>query len=415
MGNKLNTVAKGDAFENIVFSKMKELLESDMLGLSSKHSKIFQKKAYYGKTGNEIIFDIAIESYHPDSDECSTLTLIECKDYKYPIQVDKLRSFASSINDVGGNKGYFITTSHFQEGAINHARSYKIGLARFNMQNLDIDQWVLRRVGLMNYQKQQAIQEELYFPNDNTQNAFVAVCGYDCYSNFIDFISEQFIGESCKINVNYLSDEVIQSKVADLVTKMQYPPNILRSTDFLIDLVSKQLNLQLLKEQPLSYGELGICNFSQRTISISPELQYDSPRWRFTLAHEIGHFVLHESICSPNMINSISDDETSINSITNNKAISRLEIQANKFAVHLLVPEELFKIQYAIKHKQLDIPRFPFLYLDDQPCNRQDCFNIFSYLAKMFNISNEVVKIKLKNMKLLTVDDSVKSIRDLIL
>lgn len=63
MRNKINSVAKGDSFENIVFNKMKELLESEMLGLSPKYSKIFQKKAYFGKTGNKIIFDIAIESY----------------------------------------------------------------------------------------------------------------------------------------------------------------------------------------------------------------------------------------------------------------------------------------------------------------------------------------------------------------
>ena len=145
MANKLNTVAKGDVFEDKVFCGMKKLLESEMLGLSPKHSKIFQKKGYLGKTGNKIIFDIAIESYHPDSEECSTLTLIECKDYKTPIQVDKIRNFASSINDVGGNKGYFITTSHFQRGAVNHAKSYKIGLAKFNTQKLEIEKWEIGR------------------------------------------------------------------------------------------------------------------------------------------------------------------------------------------------------------------------------------------------------------------------------
>jgi len=163
---------------------MKELLESDKLGLSPIHSKIFQKKEYQWKTGNTIIFDIAIESYHPNSDECSTLTLIECKDYKSPIEVNQLRNFVASIDDVGGNKGYFITTSHFQQGAIKHARSYKIGLAKFNKQNLDAEEWVLRRVGYQNHQKRQTILEELCSSN-TSQNDFVAICGYDYYSNFL--------------------------------------------------------------------------------------------------------------------------------------------------------------------------------------------------------------------------------------
>lgn len=314
MGKKLNTVAKGDAFEDMVFSKMKELLESDMLGLSPKHSKIFQKKSYAGKTGNKIIFDIAIESYHPNSEDYSTLTLIECKDYNSPIQVEKLRNFKASVDDVGGHKGYFITTSHFQQGALNHAKSCNIGLAKFNKQNLDVEKWVLRRVSYMNHEKRQAIQEELCSSNTSYSD-FAAICGYNYYSNFIDFIAEQFIGKPCKINVEYLADEVIKLRVSGLIAKMQYKQDIPRSTELLIDIISKELDVKLILDQSLPYKELGICNFSQKTISISPQMEYNSPRWRFTLAHEIGHYILHESICTENSVKSISDDETSIDSI----------------------------------------------------------------------------------------------------
>ncbi|WP_366030664.1 ImmA/IrrE family metallo-endopeptidase [uncultured Brachyspira sp.] len=32
----------------------------------------------------------------------------------------------------------------------------------------------------------------------------------------------------------------------------------------------------------------------KNTIFISNRLKYDSTRWRFTLAHEIGHIILHK-------------------------------------------------------------------------------------------------------------------------
>lgn len=412
MGKKLNTVAKGDAFEDMVFSKMKELLESDMLGLSPKHSKIFQKKSYAGKTGNKIIFDIAIESYHPNSEDYSTLTLIECKDYNSPIQVEKLRNFKASVDDVGGHKGYFITTSHFQQGALNHAKSCNIGLAKFNKQNLDVEKWVLRRVSYMNHEKRQAIQEELCSSNTSYSD-FAAICGYNYYSNFIDFIAEQFIGKPCKINVEYLADEVIKLRVSGLIAKMQYKQDIPRSTELLIDIISKELDVKLILDQSLPYKELGICNFSQKTISISPQMEYNSPRWRFTLAHEIGHYILHESICTENSVKSISDDETSIDSIISDTDLSRLEIQANKFAVNLLIPEDLFKAHYAVKHKELGLRKFPSLYMDNQPCNIKDCLFLFSYLGRIFNISNEMVKIKLKDLGYLTINESTKSVIDL--
>lgn len=242
----------------------------------------------------------------------------------------------------------------------------------------------------------------------------MAICEFNYYSNFLDFVSEQLMGKPCKINVDYLSNETIESNVASLLTKMQYQSDIPRSTNLLIDIITKELDLKLIIDQPLPHNELGVCNFKEKTINISPTLQYDSPRWRFTLAHEIGHYILHESMCSQNMVNSIYDDEASLDTIISDNTLLRLEIQANKFAVYLLIPEKLFIAHYALKHKQLNIPRFPYLYLDNQPCNIKDCLRIFLHLGSLFNVSNEMIKIKLKDMGYLSINESIKNMRDFI-
>lgn len=113
-------------------------------------------------------------------------------------------------------------------------------------------------------------------------------------------------------------------------------------------------------------------------------------------------------MCSQNMVNSIYDDEASLDTIISDNTLLRLEIQANKFAVYLLIPEKLFIAHYALKHKQLNIPRFPYLYLDNQPCNIKDCLRIFSHLGSLFNVSNEMIKIKLKDMGYLSINESIK-------
>ena len=41
---------------------------------------------------------------------------------------------------------------------------------------------------------------------------------------------------------------------------------------------------------------LGRFYISTRTVVIDASLEVDSPRWRFTVAHEIGHLVLHRSM-----------------------------------------------------------------------------------------------------------------------
>jgi hypothetical protein len=45
------------------------------------------------------------------------LVVIECKDYKKPVGIEKLEAFAQKLNDVGANLGVMISTSGFDEGA----------------------------------------------------------------------------------------------------------------------------------------------------------------------------------------------------------------------------------------------------------------------------------------------------------
>lgn len=44
MRNKINTIVKGDAFEDKVYEIFKQLLENDQLPVSSRRSSIFRRK-----------------------------------------------------------------------------------------------------------------------------------------------------------------------------------------------------------------------------------------------------------------------------------------------------------------------------------------------------------------------------------
>ena len=70
------------------------------------------------------------------------------------------------------------------------------------------------------------------------------------------------------------------------------------------------------------------------------EVNADHPqtRQRFTIAHEIGHFVLHRALMGDGNV----DDcvYRSDGSVKNNRIGPRQETQANKFAAWLLMPSE---------------------------------------------------------------------------
>lgn len=66
-------------------------------------------------------------------------------------------------------------------------------------------------------------------------------------------------------------------------------------------------------------------------------------RLRFTLAHEIGHYVLHETFLSELTFSDVTDFKRWMLAHRNNK---KLEDQANEFAGRFLVPIEILREEY---------------------------------------------------------------------
>lgn len=409
MAKKMNTVAKGDIFEKKVFVKFKELLEQDMLGLSSRFSKIFAKKLYAGHSGSKIVFDIAIESYHADSDSFSHLTLFECKDYSGPVQVEAIRDFSYRIKDAGAHKGYFITSGHFQEGVLNVARQEKIGLARMDASNSNVN-WTLRRIG----KDKNAIRQELrsgLISAETPQYPFIAMAEYEYYPSLFDFITKEITEPHTNIDIPYRSEEEIMNVVSGLTNNAGNYSR--RDTTYLMQILSSPLGIKLIHNQQLPNGELGKCDFAQKIIYISSDLSFDSPRWRFTLAHEIGHFVLHGFLYDGYGIRASFEKEFcyDFNNIGQD-SIRRLEIQANIFAAYLLVPEPALIYKYRLLNQEIGIRYFPQLFLDNQPCNIELCETVFSEIAQAFKVSKEVIKYRFLNKGWLTIGGNNRKVSD---
>ncbi|MCL2416327.1 MAG: ImmA/IrrE family metallo-endopeptidase [Bacteroidales bacterium] len=396
MANKTNTVAKGDAFENRVFVKIKELVELGYFGINSERSFVYQKKAYNAKSGRKIIFDIVIETYMPNATEPFLLTLIECKDYNNSISVEKISKLAYDISDVGGHKGIFITTSKFQKGALNVARAEKIGLAVMNDTN-DLA-WKVQRIGKRHYQIRQEIEDYISDAENMNKYPFLAVSGYSYYTSLIDFVSE-IVEQELKLpfSIPYLTPEEIEAIISN--TFKQKNRNDLRyrmKTEELVDFAKNKLKVNLIFDNVLE-DEIGHCDFQNNTISISNTMSYGSSRWRFTFAHEIGHYILHRYLYEKYGVSMANDDESNIAlSGLSDNLTKRLEIQANIFATKILIPDEALKVNYYLLHQEeLALPRYPQLYVDRQPCNIDDYYYITGKIANHFNVSREVVKNKL--------------------
>jgi Zn-dependent peptidase ImmA (M78 family) len=91
----------------------------------------------------------------------------------------------------------------------------------------------------------------------------------------------------------------------------------------------------------LSDNISGMIRKVKEGFEITVNARHPETRQRFTLAHEIGHYVLHRSLMGDGNV----DDRAyrSDGSVQNNCIGPREETEANKFAANLLMPSEAIK------------------------------------------------------------------------
>jgi len=119
----------------------------------------------------------------------------------------------------------------------------------------------------------------------------------------------------------------------------------------------ERLNLDL-EILPMEDEMSGFIKIEGSHANIVINKQHDLKRQRFTAAHEVGHYVLHRDVHQEQQI-FIDDNEAGTRSIIDsrnkkarkvfNRDVSsedgthRLDIEANRFAAALLMPEELIE------------------------------------------------------------------------
>lgn len=414
-----SSYSRGDSFEIKTYDLLKILLANDDFYVSGKKSKIFKKKGYYSeKRKSEIIFDIAIETYLSDSSNYSILTLIECKNYQSPVPVNDLEEFDSKIRQISehNTKGILITNNSFQSGAHNFALSIGIGLVRVN--DNDEFEWIVNRKTNTNlpvtkadaiaFLETQGIQVGLNFLAVNGNFVLLTLAELLIQTQVIDF----FIHKEKFINIPFITKERIGNIILKIETYDVYTGKMMDENKICKFLESKY-PVTFEFNNDLEENILGKIEFNPLKIKITKKLRSDSARWRFTLAHEIGHLILHSKLLK-DKISEKTDTEVSlsykfaVSEMTN----KRLEIQANLFAGNLLLPlGPLVSVveEYFIEER---IHR-GHLYWDHQPVNQKLVLGLLTKISLQFGVSFEVGRIRLITLGLL-VDDRYKSFRDIL-
>lgn len=419
----MNTKAKGDKLETEALALLKQELQSGRLGLP-KNAKIIPQKAYYSKEQDaDIIFDIAIEVYAKGSKDLSLLVLVECKNYSSSVQVGDVRNFSDSVRQVGGHKGIMISTSPFQQGALNLCKSRRIGVIRyFGKGEFN---WELRRSvsagtrpNTPDYAPARAVEIFKGITETNYQSSIYDLYCYsgDRHTNSLSEFFENLLGDEHKpfyvpprslSIVQYVSDEEIEALATENLAKVSYSSGEvpLRELRRALRVNARQASISDEEAMSRNRNAFGKITFDPLEIVIfhdHPDLTI--PKRQFTVAHELGHYLLkHWRYMQQEFCGGL-DIERDVRSGLLAQDIARMEWQANRFASCLLLPhkELIASFTRLTNLHGLTNKGYGALYVDNNPWNWRPFNSIMDALASEFGVSRSVVEYRLKNLKHLT-------------
>lgn len=420
----MNTVEKGDKLEQIIYDVFSEDIANGRFWANKDCCNIFMKKGYYSKDREKnIIFDIAIEISLPGQVNYSVLVLIECKNYNHKVPVDDVEEFYAKTQQISGAniKAIVASTNSYQDGTFKYSRSKGIGLLRYFSK--EKREWILTRSpSIINGRSKDETEKTTVslglIQQEHISKGFDFYCFTGSrYSNstqklFSDLVLSNLDDGAIKTwdkvkqnipnnypSVNFLDINVIESKCSKLLHAIKYlngPVSVDNIKKFIHQTYSFKLNLNI----DLEIGILGNISFEDSVINIDNSQCETEARARFTIAHELGHFLLEhskfmvgESCYDSHLVSEERKDLTIPD-------IMRMEWQANQFASCLLLPHKNFLKAFEAEAKRRGIINrgFGSLFVDGQKCNVTSMILITSHLMKKFMVSKTVVIIRMKQL-----------------
>jgi Zn-dependent peptidase ImmA (M78 family) len=424
----MNTTEKGDVFENICFEILSKFVDEGKLGVIPNNCKIFKRKGYFSRDRDDlIIFDLSIEVWLQDAPNYSCLYIFECKNYSSRVPVNDIEEFYTKVNQVAGlnAKGIFITNNSFQSGAYKFARAK-------GMMLIEVNNNITFNIILHKIDRNKQLQTEsnaIYDDNNDKELTSQHITLRQAKRLFEKGVIQLFleynrtlIQSNKKINYPILSASDIEEMVEEILKSYDLnsihngrPLNWDKFKIFLFE----TFELQIDENQAINVnGLLGYCSFMEKKIAIDIAL-IGTKRYSFILAHEVGHFFLHNKLSiSQASYEGFKDSEYDFGTdrffLDSRNPKNWIEWQANKFASCLIMPKLSFLKRLGVEQEKQNINPGRKVYLDEQRCNRITFNFIVQNLSLYFNTSQTSVIFRLDSLGLLNINFRTKTTGQII-
>ncbi len=319
---------------------------------------------------------------------------------------DKIYSLIGQYNRMQGVKLWVVSTSGFRNDVVCAARDNFIGLMRIDLSTgVNTDSFILPRSVEDHVRQQQGVEtmkglRYMEYPllswRDNTVTSSMA---------------EILAADGVRIKKGLLlkSPIIPNEEIEELADELT---DQLPSWDLLPVNLNRLCNLCDLSWQfgDLPAEQLGIIALNKDCVTINYKLRFDEHRMRFTLAHELGHHILHKDLLESNKLTSFGETMSTLANTTpvSGDELSWLEHHANHFAACILMPrrivEEQYKKYYDYYLSNIYGYRLTPLYWDENNHSAmQNCLRVLGPLSRRFGVSVEAMKWRLKSLEWLRI------------
>lgn len=431
----MSSTAKGDKFEAKVRAFLEREIANGHFFARPECCKFISKPRYYSeKRKKHIVFDLSIEVYNPGQKSYAFLVLVECKDYGKAVPVDDAEEFWAKVQQVAGLnvKAIMISTNAFAQGVLEFCKSTGIGLARYYDKSTlkwelqrspssltsSTPDWVDVYTGLV-FDSYRSRYFDLYCYSGGVYTyslyAFLRNLAHDSEEARSAFTPANYLAQFQPPLVQFVSTEFIEAMSDATRKKVGYAGGAV-SLDAICQWQSAEAGLTVVTQavptgSDPTNGVLGQITFDPLKITIFDYVELYRGRRRFTLAHELAHYLLGHSKYMAGEICEEKDFESDGPPNLGIEDVHRMEWQANYFASCLLLPQEEFLTDFFVLAHEYDLKDkgHGLLFVDQQPCNQRTFFEVTDLLRLKYDVSRRAVEIRLKRFGLLA--DARGSIR----
>ena len=399
-------------FKVKVFNYLQNYFETSNI----EFSIAMDSKLYSEDIEENLFFDIIIEIYFP----LESLIVIKCFDSAESISLQNIQNFYNQKKEVNAQKIILVSPNIFEQNIIQYAEKRKREIGLLNYEDIHNSEWLLRRSPstLISWKEERLTQANSYNAlrhGEDRESLSMFMVNLFSTNGQKQIFSSAITLESTLKNryrkVKFLNDELINQFVNKLLSKINYEKGMINfeKIGFILE---KEHNLNIHYNRVLEADVLGEIDFGKSLISIDNHQCETLARMRFTVAHEIGHYILgHARYMYGEKYTKIHNDKISSNLSDNRENIVKMEWQANQFASFLLLPIDSLLQDLNLLLKEFDVR--DKLYVDNQRCNIDTFMQITNRLMHKYKVSRAVVEIRLKKLGLLHKNNTYEFVKNI--